>query len=684
MIASFSWLRALCPVPDDVQQAAEALTSRGLTVDAVEPSGDDHALDIDVPANRPDCLGHLGLARELSAAFGIPLAASDPEPPVAKSAPADEVQVAIDAPDLCSRYSARLVRNIRVGNSPAWVVKRLEVCGLRSINNVVDASNLVMLELGNPIHFFDFGLLQGKEILVRRAAKGESLKSLDGEQRRLDPEMLVIADRKRAIALAGVIGGADTEINSATRDVLIEAACFLPRSVRATSRSLGLKTDASFRFERGVDPEGVIPAQQLATRLLVELCSGEMPPEIIDIYPAPSEPSKLSLRLGQVGRLLGYQPAADLIESSLAALQLAPRRLDAERMEITVPSWRMDLEREADIVEEVARHLGYDDIPTVAGELPFIAAVSGKADIEERARDLLAHAGFHEALGYAMIAEKEDQPFVSPDAPDALRLTNPIAEWLAALRRSIMPGLLRAVDLNQRRGVRDVRLFEIGHVFIPSGGERFPTESSRVGLVWSGQGQPPHWALPGRDADLFDLMGMVELLLHALCPEARFERARGSFPGYHPGLAVAWKSGSGDEVAWCGPLHPDLQNPLAHPAQIAEIDLDLLGGREREIPQYSPLPRLTAINRDLSVTMTPGTTYGAVLEAMQAVTPPVPVEIRPVDSYTGPPLEAGDYSLTVRFILQPAEKSLKEEEIERYRQDLIDVIDKRLGLKIRT
>jgi phenylalanyl-tRNA synthetase beta chain len=684
MLASFSWLRALCPLPDDVERTAKALTARGLTVDGVSAAGEDHALDIDVPANRPDCLGHLGLARELSAAFGIPLVERAGKPPATGGSVADEIRVIIDAPELCSRYSAGIVRNISVKPSPAWIVKRLETCGLRSINNIVDASNLVMLELGNPIHFFDLSLLRGNEIHIRRAEQGERLKTLDGEERELDPEMLVIADQRRAIALAGVIGGADSEIGSGTRNVLIEAAWFQPRSVRATSRSLGLSTDASYRFERGVDPEGVIPAQQLAAQLLTELSGGEIAPGTVDSYPSPPSPRNLTLRLSEVGRLLGYQPGIDAAESALRALQLSPRRLDAERLEIHVPSWRMDLEREADLVEEVARHLGYDDIPTVVGALPFISGAAPDEPLEEHSRDLLSHAGFHEALGYAMIPEGEDDPYVPSSAPAALKLTNPISESLACLRRSILPGLLRAVDLNHRRGVRDVRLFEIGHVFLPAAAGTFPTERSRIGLAWSGSAEPQHWTGSARDADPFDLMGLVEQLLDGLRPGIRFERCPGSFAAYHPGSATAWKLDSGSEFAWCGALHPVLQHGLPHQVQIAEIDLESLGGLDRAIPQFSPLPRLTAVSRDLALIMTPKTSYAEVLEAIKSVSPPAPARISAVDSYSGPPLAEDELSLTIRFTLQPADKSLTEQEIEAYRQDLIELLDRRLGIKIRT
>jgi phenylalanyl-tRNA synthetase beta chain len=681
MLASFTWLRALCPATEDVRRAAEALTSRGLTVDAITAAGEDHALDIDVPANRPDCLGHLGLARELSAAFDIPLA--EGSPPALESSGCDEIEVVIEAHDLCGRYSAGLVRGITVGPSPEWVVERLEVCGLRSVNNIVDASNLVMLELGNPVHFFDLDLLVGDEIRVRRAHSGEMLRTLDGETRKLDPEMLVIADTERAIALAGVIGGTDSEINDRTREVLIEAAWFQPRSVRDTSRRLGLQTDASYRFERGVDPEGIVPAQLLAARLLTELGGGETSTGIRDVYPSPLPARWLTLRLEQIARLLGYAPGEEAVLRALGSLQLSPRPLDEERLEISVPSWRTDLEREADAVEEVARHLGYDKIPTVTGELPFIVGAADEEAIEERSRDLLSHLGFHEALGYAMIAENDDQPYVQPAAAPGLRLTNPIAESLASLRRSIMPGLLSAVDLNHRRGVRDVRLFEIGHVFLSQDAGLFPAERNRVGIAWSGRGQPAHWALPDRDVDVFDIMGVVEQLLACLRPGIRFERRRSLIPAHHPGRAVVWSLESGEEVAWGGPLNPDLLRSMVHQVQIAEIDLDSLELLDRAIPQFTPLPRLTPINRDLSLVMASDVSYGAILDAVESIPPPAPVEFSAVDYYSGPQLARGESSLTIRFTLQPMGRNLGEDAIENYRRDLIDVLDGRLGLKIR-
>jgi len=683
MLFSLDWLRTLCALDADADSVATALTARGLTVDALSPSDGDHVFDVDIPANRPDCLGHLGVARELAAAFGSSLMAR-PEPLECKGdGVATAVRVEIDDPDLCARYTARLVREVRLGPSPDWVVKRLEACGLRSINNIVDASNLVMLELGNPIHFFDLESLGGAMIRIRRAAAGETLTTLDGVERTLDTEMLVIADGRRPIALAGVMGGADTEIGISTMDVLIEAAWFSPASVRATSRRLGLKTDASHRFERGVDPEGVVAAQEMAVRLLVELAEGRPEAGTIDVFPAPTPPAKLVLKQAELPRLLGYDPGPDETIESLRRLELQPERIDPERTEITVPSWRVDLNCEADLVEEVARHLGYDRIPTHTEGLPTMIASAGGDVLETRAREILSRLGFHEAFGYAMIAENEDRPFVDRRINQAIGLSNPIAETLARLRRSILPGLLRAADLNLRRGVRDVRLFEIGHVFIPREAGQFPDESARVGLIWTGAGKARHWSGPSGEVDFQDMMGLTEHLLGTLRPSMDFERSAVELEAFQPGQSTQWTTPPGSVAAWAGALHPALQDEFGQTAFLAEIDLDELRRADAEVPQYRPLPKLTSVSRDLSLVVEPGTDYASILETLNSVPAPVEARFEAVDRYEGPPLDEGQSSLTVRATLTPSGQTLREEEIDSFRRAMIEALRIQLKIEIR-
>jgi phenylalanyl-tRNA synthetase beta chain len=693
MLVSFHWLRSLCPFDADADEAAAALTSRGLTVDAVDRDSHegDTVLDIDIPANRPDCLGHLGLARELSAAFGVGLV-PPAAPPVGSGDPVDRsVRVVIEDPDLCARYTARVVRDIRIGPSPDWVVRRLEACGLRSINNVVDASNLVLLEIGQPIHTFDLERLavapDGRfEIRVRRGREGERLSTLDGIERTVDPEMLLIADCQDAVALGGVMGGRDTEIQYMTNEVLIEAAWFLPRSVRATAKRLGLHSDASHRFERGVDPDGPMAAQDLAVRLLCELAGGTPAPGMIDAYPAPFEERILELDPTRVERLLGYDPGEDSIRESLVACGLSPEESPEGVLRTRVPSWRIDLERDADLVEEVARHLGYERIPAHIPSSGRLMVQETTHPLEEDAREILAHLGFHEAFNYTMLSEGEDEEFTEAGAGAPLEIGNPIAEQMTFLRRSVLPGLVRTADLNLRRGVRDVRLFEVGRVFLASGEPGgFPSEPVRAAVAWTGAGEPRHWSREDRGVELADVAGVAETVLGRLRPGFTPERHRCDLPGFHPARSMSWKDESSTTVAWCGEVHPDLRQrmDLSQDIFLAEIDLDRLLEVVSPGFRYARLPRVPAVTRDLSLVIPADTSFASIRRVLSEVDAPAPVSFDVVDRYAGPPLAAGEASLTVRVILQPLERTLTDEVTESYRGKLVEILKKDRNIKLR-
>ncbi len=688
MLFSLEWLLRLCPVQAAPDKIAALLTSRGLTVDALTGEGDDAVLEVDVPANRPDCLGHLGLARELSAATSTALAPRPALPPAEGDPVSTKVEIEIGDPELCPRYTGGWVRGVKVGASPKWVVDRLERCGLRSVNNVVDASNLVLLELSHPIHFFDGAKVKPREgntvpwIGVRRARAGERLRTLDDVDRKLDADTLVITDGAGPVALAGVIGGGDSEITETTTDVLIEAAQFQALSIRATARRIGVQTDASYRFERGVDREGLVEAQALASRLLVELAGGTPAPGLVDVYPSPHTPRRATLRESAIDRLLGYTPESAVIEGALSALSLQPQSRDDASFSVTVPSYRLDLENEADLVEEVARHVGYDEIPTP----PLVTMAAGREPHEREmadvTREVVARLGFHEAVGYAMIGVGEDDSFVDTAGPAPMVLTNPIAEPLSLLRRSILPGLLRAADRNLRRGTRDVRLFEVGRVFLRTDEDPFPIEPLRLGLAWSGSARPRHWSESDRDLGLYDVIGMVEHIIGCLAPDRETGRQAGAWSGFHPGRSARWADRDRGEFAWAGALHPDLQESLSQTLFLAEIDLTTLRS-QATVRQHRSLPRVPAVTRDLSLLLLPEHRYADVLATLEAVEAPAPASFEVIDRYAGKGLGEGEASVTVRSTLQPMDRTLTDQETENYRVSLVQALENRLGIKLR-
>ncbi len=684
MLFSCNWLREINPVKAGPDRIAEALTARGLTVDAVdqESAPGDVVLDIDIPANRPDCLGHYGIAREVAAAFDVPL-----PPPRGLSGSTRKkgggsleelVSVRIESPELCARYTARLVREVKIGPSPKEVTDRLIACGLRPINNVVDISNIVLLETGHPIHTFDYRLVDRGRIVIRTAGEAMPFTTLDQVKRKLEPDMLVIADNQRPVALAGVMGGADSEIGDDTTDVLIEAAWFDPVSIRRTARRLGLSTDASHRFERGMDPEGVVAAQGLAVQLLEKLAGGKAVPGMVDSHPAPVAPVSLELRYARVQRLLGYDPGRSEIRNALAALHLAPQAAGEDRLITKIPSYRVDLTSEADLVEEVARHLGLDRLPST---LPLTVAPAEDETVHplaERTRDILAGLGFQEAFNYSMLPEGADREFVPEGTLSPMPLSNPIAEQLAFLRRSILPGLVQSVDLNLRRGNRDVRLFELGRVFIPQiSDDRRPREPMRAGLAWSGLAEPRHWSREDRPVDAIDLSGAVTAALSHLRPGLQIREERSGLSCFHPGQAICWKSKDGVELAWSGRLHPQILAVFDLPQDLflAEIELDAVLAAAGPEFKYRPIPKVPAVSRDLSLVLGQGAGYRQVVDLLASRPAPAPATFEAVDRYIGSHVAEGETALTIRVTLERYNRTLTDEETERYRLDLIEALE---------
>ena len=473
MKISLEWLAEYLTGPLDAERAAEALTNGGLPVESIERHGNDTTMDVEVTSNRGDCLSHVGIARELSALLSREFREVKPTTKESSHPVSEATSVRIEAPELCPHYTARVLRDVTIKPSPAWLARRLEAVGLRPINNVVDVTNYVMFELGQPLHAFDFDRLEGRRIIVRRARPGEKLVSIDARERTLSPEMLVIADAVRPVALAGVMGGRDSEVSDSTRNVLLESARFDPLSVRKTARTLSIKSDSSYRFERGIDPLLPERASLRAAQLILETCGGELLAGVAAAGQTGYAPKRLTLRLEKLASLLGVRFPPEQVLDALRRLHLSPIHVDG-RIDVTVPSYRLDLNIEVDLVEEVARVLGYDKIP-VRDEIAIrLSPPDPAADAMETIRSVLVSGGYFESVTFGWVSDALAPDFTPPEAIGLPRADSTVRKTDASLRPSIIPGLLESVRRNETVGTPDAPLFEIGSTFwlAPGGGLR--------------------------------------------------------------------------------------------------------------------------------------------------------------------------------------------------------------------
>src|SRR5262245_39696120 len=499
MKISMQWLSDFLPGRLEATVAGEALTNGGLPVEVIEKHGDDEAIDVEVTSNRGDCLSHVGVARELAALLNRTFETRQNMVAEATTPVSSVTSVQIDAPQLCPHYTARVIRNVKIGPSPAWMQKRLEAVGLRPINNIVDVTNYVMFEMGQPLHAFDFDRLEGKKIVVRNAKAGETMVSIDGHERKLTPDMLVIDDGRRPVALAGVMGGRDSEVSDSTTNVLLESARFDPLSVRTTARRLAMKSDSSYRFERGIDPTLPLRASARAAQLILETGGGELLSGVAQAGAELAPTRTLSLRLSRLNQLLGISVAPEQAVNALQRLQLKPDLSDS-LIAVTVPSWRADLNIEADLIEEVARVIGYDKIP-IRDEISIrLTPPQPDQKTIEKIRETLVGSGYFEAVTVTFVSDVLADDFKPAKAN--LPRTDPIVRKAdGRLRPSMLPGLLEAAGRNENAGNADVRLFEIGSTFaLDSAGK--VDERRRLGLVGGG--------------DLRDIRGTVEALLGRL------------------------------------------------------------------------------------------------------------------------------------------------------------------------
>jgi phenylalanyl-tRNA synthetase beta chain len=688
------WLREFVDAPEDPAHLAHLLGQRGFEVAEVDEAAG--VIDVEITANRPDCLSVAGLARELSTALDRPLrlpGGRDGTPAPAPRPSEAPVEVLVEAPDLCPRYAA-MVAAVRVGPSPEWLSRRLLAAGVRPINNVVDVTNYVMLERGHPMHAFDLAKLAGRKIVVRRAKAGERLRTLDGVERALQPDLLVIADAERAQALAGVMGGADSEVGALTTRIAIESAWFQPIAVRRAGKRTDLKTEASARFERGADIEAPVAALGVAAALLARIGAGAAAGPIVDCYPAPRQPLRLSLRRPRISRILGIEVADADVVRILERLGFAAKPVQSSSGEtgwlVTVPSFRVDVAREIDLIEEIGRHVGYDTLPATFPPLRGMApAPDARIGRDARLRRLLNGAGFSEAVTFTFI-ERQAAARVGGEG-EAVSIANPLSETFAVLRPSMLPGLLDAVAHNRRRERRDVRLFETGSRFTASGGER-----RALGLAWTGDAASEHWSGTGRPVDFFDVKGTVETLAAAFGVAPQFEATERDY--LVPGRAAAMytPAGSGEPhgarpralLGIVGQLAPSVAEahdiPGGEPVFVAEVDLDALApaAADREW-QVAPLPRYPSIVRDISIEIDEALPAERVRGTIRSAAPSTLASVREFDRYQGAGVPAGRVSLSLRLTFRDAHRTLTDAEAQAAVQAIVDALAREHGARQR-
>jgi phenylalanyl-tRNA synthetase beta chain len=559
MKVSYNWIQEFVDISETPQQLGARFTNLGLAVDALVSNADDSLFELDVATNRPDCLSHFGIAREVAAAYGSPLKTPKFDVREGEKQAAAAFSISISDPDLCARYCGRYIAGVKIGPSPVWLKARLESLGVRSINNVADVTNYVMLELGQPLHAFDADRLAGQQIIVRRAELYEKITTLDGIERELNPSMLVIADANRAVALAGVMGGAETEISDITTNVLLESANFDPLSIRKTSRALGLLSEASYRFERGADVEMARYACDRAAALIQALAGGSIYRDVIDVYPRPRQPVTATLRRRRIQSFLGAPVPEEIVDLIFERLEFKAKHTH-DGWSVEAPSHRGDISRE-DLLEEIARHHGFDKFPAT---LPKWSGHGSGLPLESKEgllRNRLAAAGYSEIIPMAFSDEVTERKF-RPDV-DPIRLLNPMAEDEAILRTSLVPSMLRTIQWNANRGIRNIQFYELGKVY-SNGGE---SRSLLIAATGALRTKSVHEA--EREFSFYDIKGEVEDILETF--GAKLSPASDPLPEYyHPGRAMR----DGD-LATFGELHPDYadQFKLRHRIYLAEIDV---------------------------------------------------------------------------------------------------------------
>jgi phenylalanyl-tRNA synthetase beta chain len=639
----------------------------------------DTVLEIGLTPNRSDCLSLIGIAREVAAIQKTVLSHPEINLPEGKGDIRQMTSVSILAPGHCPRYAARILTGVKVGPSPHWLCDRLISVGIRPINNVVDITNFVMMETGQPLHAFDFDRLAGHRIVVRTAVSEELFTTLDHKSRILTADMLMICDGEKPVAIAGVMGGYNSEIESSTQSILIESACFDPTSIRKTSKYFGLNTDASHRFERGVDPEGTVFALNRAASLMADICGGALIEGVIDERPVVREQMPIVLSAEAANRLLGTEIDAAAMDSMLESIGFTVEPLNPDQRKVVPPSFRVDVSRPVDLVEEIARLSGYDRIPTT---FPVISEGSARAIPSQGPREqilqLMTGFGFSETITYSFV-HPQSCAYLRLESGDlrtrALRVLNPLSEDQGIMRTSLIPGILETAYRNISRQSRNLKLFEIGNVFISNGQDVLPDEIEMLSGLWTGARQEVSWHAPDTGCDIYDLKGVVEALLEALhIYDIRFSRSAVlSCPYLKPGYAAGIQCGR-QVVGYIGQVHPETIGffNIKQPAYVFEIDIQKLFASVPDIHQTAAIPRFPAVARDMTLILSKALESGRIIEMVQEMHDPLVERVMLFDVFEGGHLPPDKKSLSFRLIYRSADETLEDEAVNALHKSISD------------
>jgi len=644
--------------------------------------------DLDVTPNRPDCLSVIGIAREIAALTGEPLRLPQIHYEETEDSIDSFASVDIAEPDLCPRYCASLITGIKIGSSPSWLQQRLNSCGMRPINNVVDVTNYVMLEYGQPLHAFDYQKLKGRQIIVRRAGNGETITIIDGTERALNADILVIADKEEAVAVAGIMGGLDSEVTDRTDTILLESANFNQAAIRRGCSHLQLQSEASIRFDKGLNSELPLLPLKRATQLLLELAGGRAAKSIIDVYPGKSKPKLISLTAREVERLSGLKINIDGILKVLKALGFECQEGDSgSQISVSVPYWRSDIKCSADLVEEIVRIIGYEKIPITRLGSPLprqeskLSPVAQRSNLRDKLRNILTGFGFQEILAYSLVSLEKLQklsPKLELKIPP-LKVANPMTREQEFLRTSLLAGLLSTLSHNQKFEQAGVRLFEIGKVFLPRGKD-LPEEKEMLCAVLSGSMAELSWQVDKEPLDFFDAKGAVENLLNQLGLKASFDIGDDEilFSGRGANIIV-----EDDKVGIVGDVHPRVVQAfeLSNTICLIEIDLEKLLTKVTGIKAYQPIPRFPSVTRDIALVVDEQVSYRRAEEIIQSF--PLVTKVTLFDLYRGEQIAEGKKSFAIRIIYQSPSHTLTDEEVDQTQEQMLARLHQELGATLR-